>query len=159
MGKFRISRKTKSFSSLGNTIEDRGIFISALCDLVGYQNATKRCHWSSPEMSNHEFLDKLWDDIQEFTDTLAESTMGLFGMLLQIDEIKPTWIEIENSQDLINKLNERMIAFHEEIPDDVYFSGVISLLEDWIQKLQQSRYMLSITKDNEEPGTPNSGGM
>lgn len=161
MGTFKITRKTqtRSFSALGNTAQDRPVFIDAICDLVGFQNAIKRCHWSSPEMSNHTYLDTLWDETQEFTDTLVESTMGLFGQLIQIDEIKPTWIEVENSQDLINKFNEKMIAFHEEIPDDVYFSGVISLLEDFLQYLNQARYMLSITKDNEDPGIPNSGGM
>ena len=159
MGKFTLARRTKSFSALGDTEEVRPVFVKAINDLVGFQNGIKRCHWSAGNHALHIQLDTVWDKTADYIDQLVEVSMGLFGRLYGINEILPTWITFENTQDMINKFCEKMVDFHEAIPDNVYFSGIISDLEDFISFLQQQRYMLSIAEDNMAPNVPNSGEM
>lgn len=151
MGKFKVTRKTKSFS-----VDDKPIFISMLSDLVGYEVKAKNLHWSAPSKNIHTYIDDLWEKLLDYIDNLAEGYMGINGYLGPND-IKPTNYDFINAGEYINSLCHRLDEFHEQIPEGAKWSGLVSITEDFIQVAYQYRYLFAMSNEDGEFGVPQSG--
>lgn len=143
--------KRKLFSA-----EDTSIFISALCDLVGYEVKCKNLHWSSPSKNIHLYLDELWEKLLDYIDSVAEGYMGVNGYFGPNDII-PTQLPFSNAKEYIEGLCERLDRFHEEIPEGAQWTGLLSITEDFIQTAYQYRYLFAMSNEDGEFGTPISG--
>lgn len=151
MGTFKLSRKTKSFSA-----DDKPIFVSALCDLVGYEVKCKNLHLASPSKNIHLYLDELWEKLLDFIDDLAEVYSGINGYLGPND-IKPTNYDYVNAEEFIDSLCQRLDEFHSQVPDGAKWSGLKSNLEDFIAEAYRYRYLFAMSDENGEFGVPQSG--
>lgn len=139
--------RTRSFSD--NTVD----FKEIIGDLVGMQVKCKALHWSSPSKNIHQYLDELYEKLGDYIDELAETVMGIEGMFGPCDIQCPNY-DHQNALEFIESLQDKVEHVIEGISEDVQWSGVKSITEDFLQMVNQYKYLFSMTNESGEFGKP-----
>jgi DNA-binding ferritin-like protein len=122
----------------------RDIFITFLGALVGFGDKAKNLHWAAPSKDIHEYLDAFYKIIEEYTDTLAESFMGILGKV-EPNDIIPVNEDFNSATEFIDKVLERTQEFYNSIPSSNEYKGITSECESFIENINKYKYLFSLT--------------
>jgi hypothetical protein len=117
--------------------------------LEGYKTRCKNLHWAADNINTHEYLDKFLDEISEFQDAIAEGYLGIRGNLNN-DDIRGIFIKADSAFELARKLRGDLIYFYEVIPDIVFYKGLASEYENFIQVVNKYKYLFSLCDGREK---------
>lgn len=112
-----------------------------LCALEGYHQALKMLHWSTTNKAEHLLTDEIDGDILEFEDSLAEATMGCLNIRYGIGDLKTMLPSSKNTTELLSELANDIITLKKEIGDDVKYSGLHNILDDYMSKVNAWNYL------------------
>lgn len=122
----------------------RDIFITYIGALVGFSNKCKNLHWAAPDKDIHVYLDEFYDILGDFTDTVAESFMGILGKM-QPNDIIAVCPEITSATGFINQVLEKTEEFRKAIEENETFAGILSECDDFIKDINKYKYLFSLT--------------
>lgn len=126
------------YMALKNTIID---FLGAL---EGYHETCKMLHWSTTNHSEHLLLDKIDEDILKFEDRLAEAAMGRFNTRYGIGTLKAMLPHAENTEKMINELEDDILKLKKEIGDEPKYAGLHNILDDMMENVNTYNYLRTL---------------
>lgn len=105
---------------------------------------TKRVHYSTNELSEHELCDTIMDDIKEFADTIAEAGYGHYGkpsigdmtVKIKVDERDSLKEICEDVIDIALQLRE---GFDDK--SDKSTQSLVSLTDDFIATIKKDLFL------------------
>ena len=111
---------------------------------------TKLLHWQSALYGQHKALDKLFGNIIELGDDLAESIMGKYGKpVLNDDQLCLKLMNFENPKD--GDLSQYMEHLYKcysvdckSLLDENSDSELINILDEIIAAIDQTKYLISL---------------
>jgi DNA-binding ferritin-like protein len=111
---------------------------------------TKLLHWQSALYGQHKALDKLFGNIIELGDGLAESIMGKYGKpVLNDDQLCLKLMNFENPKD--GDLSQYMEHLYKcysvdckSLLDENSDSELINILDEIIAAIDQTKYLISL---------------
>lgn len=111
--------------------------------LEGFKTACQNAHWDSPNMSQHELLDKIGDSIAEFEDKVAEVEQSIHGKL-KVNKLKPAPYKMKSREGFILDIINETKRFYKRLKGDDYI-GMRSDCESFISEMQRYRYLMTFT--------------
>lgn len=111
--------------------------------LEGYKTRCKSLHWAAPNRGIHKYLDEFLEILQDYQDSLAEGYMGIGGQLSE-DTLVGVVINAYDAQEFILRLRTDVASFYEQIPDVVWYKGIASECEAFIQNINKYKYLFSL---------------
>lgn len=129
------SRKDNNQKNAQDTI------INFLSCLEGYHQTLKGIHWSTKNHSEHLLVDDIDDSVLGFEDRIAENTMGLFGFRIGVGKLKTLLPQAEVLNSLLNEMKDDVLELKEEIEEDVKNSGLINILDEFLENINKWKYL------------------
>lgn len=118
-------------------------FIDFICTIEGWKTRTKNLHWSANRKNIHKYLDKFFDILVDYQDSIVEDYMGINGKLDPLD-IEGVFCASRDYKSLIYKAITTTKEFYRSIPDEVDFLGIKSETEGFIHQLFKFKYLFSL---------------
>ena len=122
-----------------------------VCDIIFklylYADTAKMIHYTTDSMHGHKLADEVRDTIIGFTDDLAEEFFGYYG--------KPRFGQLSIKHDIkveddLNKLCQNCLneveVIREEANKDSKFSGIVSLIDSFKEKMSQNVFLGTFDK-------------
>ncbi len=119
--------------------------IEYLNTLEGFKTKIKNLHWSAVNLSIHEQLDALLDEVNSFQDNIAEEYMGIKGQVGPND-LTGTIYNYTDPILMLEELKNKTISFHSKLKLDPQYVGIQSETETFIHCLNQRLYLFRICK-------------
>lgn len=124
--------QTNSDSSLTSLIQE----------LEGYKIRIREIHWSTSKHSEHVLTDGILKELDSFEDSIAEQVMGLNGFRVAVAEISNVvFPDASLLKEVLTQLLNTLIKFKTTIEKDPKFSGVISLIDDFMGNISKYLYL------------------
>lgn len=116
--------------------------------LEGYKTKTKELHWASKRFlaqrgNIHELLDDLLDIISDYQDIVAEVGQSFLGVI-QFNTFKAIPCDATCPLVLIQCLEDQALELKRNYGNDIKWSGIINATDDYIQNIQQKKYLLQL---------------
>ena len=111
---------------------------------------TKLLHWQCALYGQHKALDKLFENIIEIGDGLAESIMGKYGKpVLTEDQLCLKLMNFENPKDGdLSKYMDHLYKCYtidcKSLLDENSDSELINILDEMIAAIDQTKYLISL---------------
>lgn len=111
---------------------------------------TKLLHWQCALYGQHKALDKLFENIIEIGDGLAESIMGKYGKpVLTEDQLCLKLMNFENPKDgdlsqFMDHLYKCYTIDCKSLLDENSDSELINILDEMIAAIDQTKYLISL---------------
>ena len=122
-----------------------------VCDIIFklylYADTAKMIHYTTDSTHGHKLADEVRDTIIGFTDDLAEEFFGYYG--------KPRFGQLSIKHDIkveddLNKLCQNCLneveVIREEANKDSKFSGIVSLIDSFKEKMSQNVFLGTFDK-------------
>lgn len=122
-----------------------------ICDsifrLYLYADNCKMIHYSTESNHEHELADKVRSCIEDFADSLAESTFGYYG--------KPKYNDLSIEQSVpttndLGKLCQNVVDIADAIRSDFIkndkLSGIVSLIDDFKKEMSKNVFLATFDK-------------
>lgn len=120
-------------------------------NLFFYSDMCKMIHYTTEKMHCHTLCDDVRDEIMEFADELAETAFGHTG--------KPEFSDfsmkasIKKSED-ISGICKNVVALVEDLRKEIEgndeYSGLVSIIDDFKQKMAQKVYLATFDNVSNE---------
>lgn len=133
-------------------------FLDFLSFLEGIKTHCKVMHWGiihinvNSKRGAHIYLDNFLDKISEYEDMIAETSQGILGNYITINNLKGKSVVegvAENPNDLCKWLLKNIYIFYNILEDlGNEFVGIKSETETFIKDIQQYNYLFSLCKNN-----------
>lgn len=142
----------EEISPQSTTINDGEPILNYLNRLEGYKTRIKNIHWSAKLLpynekeAVHVKLDEVFDELGDYQDSIAEVYMGALHKSLPMGFLKGNLPETNDPLELIEMLRGDLVSFHSQHKDDILYIGMINSTEDFIQTLDNKRYLTDLTK-------------
>lgn len=139
-------------SPQSDTINNSDPIQTYLNKLEGYKTRVKNIHWAAKLLpynekeSAHVKLDEIFDELGDYQDSIAEVYMGSFHKSLPMGFLKGILPDTNDPLELIEMLRGDLVLFHSQHKDDMMYIGMINSTEDFIQTLDNKRYLTDLTK-------------
>lgn len=114
--------------------------IEYICGLHGYLIRLKEFHWAANTHSEHVLCDSAIDKFTELEDEIAESSMGLYGKKIGVNDLKPLLPNSETIEPMLKELQKETIDFKKTLKRDEE-SGLANLLDEVIASAQKFIYL------------------
>lgn len=120
---------------------------NSIFKLYLYADNCKMIHYSTDSNHEHELADKVRGCIEEFADSLAESTFGYYG--------KPKFNDLSVNQDIsttndLGRLCQSAVDIAEAIRSDFNknekLSGIVSLIDDFKKEMSKNVFLATFDK-------------
>lgn len=121
---------------------------SFLCTIEGIKIRFKNLHWNSEIIEEHRWIDEVSDIINGFEDEIAEVYQGIYGSFNNLF-LESFTANGTNSHSLLSELVLKCKEFYITLPDIKENAGMMSKIEDFIDKLMVKRYLLNMIKQEE----------
>ena len=109
--------------------------------LEGYRIRLRELHWSAAKKSEHELTDTLMSELTDYEDSIAEESMGIFGVRIKVGDIVPVM-----PKPLLVNLNSDTLTLLASLEnEDSIFGGIPSILEDILHDVNSSRYLETLS--------------
>ena len=128
---------------------DKKFLLSVIGRIEGYKTRLKELHWSSPSHSIHVVIDDFSSEIAEFEDALAENSMALLGFIYP-GELNPELPGEKEFEALLESVRGLLGAIKKECGEDMMWSGVINLVDDFWTTTNRFVYLSKICKREAE---------
>jgi len=120
--------------------------LNLLILLEGYKTKIKNLHWAASGFNIHKRLDDLLDIVSDYQDTVAESSMGIWG---QVDStfLQPTVpVSLKDPIEMLEALTNDILNFYAKYSEEKIIAGLKSEQETFIVNLQQQMYLFKLCK-------------
>lgn len=118
----------------------------SLADLIrsleGHKIRIREIHWSTPKHSEHVLTDDIIKELDSFEDSIAEQVMGLNDFRISVAEISNVvFPDASQLKEVLSSLLNTILKFKTTIEKDPKFSGVISLIDDFVGNISKYLYL------------------
>ena len=114
--------------------------------LEGYRIRLRELHWSAVKKSEHELTDTLMSELTDYEDSIAEESMGIFGVRIKVGDIVPVMPKSVDTKTLLVNLNSDTLTLLASLEnEDSIFGGIPSILEDILHDVNSSRYLETLS--------------
>lgn len=124
---------------------DDKFLLSMIGKLEGYKTRLKELHWSSPSHSIHVIIDDFSSELAEFEDALAENSMALLDFIYP-GELTPELPKEKEFGEVLESIRGFLGTIKKVCGDDMMWSGVINLVDDFWTTTNKFIYLLKICK-------------
>ena len=124
---------------------DSQFFIEVENKVQGIKTRLEELHWSSPSISIHKLIDDFQGDLAEFNDAMIEYITPFFGFLTP-GELNPTLPEEKEFEALLENVRGLLINIKKNVSDQLKFSGLVSLVDDFILTVNKTIYLTKLGK-------------
>ena len=108
--------------------------------LQGIRTRLKELHYSASNMDIHKLTDEFLEEFDEFDDSLMENSQALWGTI-KVGELNPELPKSENFSELLTDLRGILIAIKKESKDDLMWSGIINIVDDFLSTINRYIYL------------------
>lgn len=115
--------------------------LNFLKNLEGVRTNLKEIHWSTKKTSVHNITSDFMKAVDEMEDEIAEDMQGLYGIRICIGQLVPVEWHKENLDMLIIDLLDLTITLKASINGVPGLSGVVSILDDFMHKMNKFGYL------------------
>jgi DNA-binding ferritin-like protein len=115
-----------------------------LCDLEGFKTKFKNLHWSAVHLTMHRVIDELLDELGDYQDTIAETSMGYLGIQFPPDFLSGTVIMSDNPEGTLNTLIGKVNGFYALIKMEDSMQGIVNAINDFQEKLLKYNYLFRL---------------
>lgn len=109
--------------------------------LEGSRIRLRELHWSTENKSEHLLTDELMEEVESFEDGFAEETMGILGVRIQVGDITPNISDKKTTREVLDDLIDSTLIIRASYEDDVRYSGIVSLIDDFLHFLNKGKYL------------------
>lgn len=109
--------------------------------LEGSRIRLRELHWSTTNKSEHLLTDSLLEEVEKFEDEFAEEVMGILGVRIKVGDINAEIPDKKSTVDILDNLADSTLVMRASLEDDVRYSGIISLIDDFLHVLNKSKYL------------------
>ena len=126
-------------------------FINYINVLEGAKTKIKNLHWGAKNLPNsdkrgaHLYIDDFLGIVEDFQDTVAESSSGILGEM-DLNAVSGVPMTCTTPRDLINTLLDKTISFYENLPSGTQYVGIRSETEVFIKDLTKYKYLFRLTE-------------
>lgn len=138
-------------SSIGGNPSGLQYFINYINVLEGAKTKIKNLHWGAKNLPNadkrgaHLYLDDFLEIVDDFQDTIAESSSGILGEM-DLNAISGIGMTSTTPRDLINTLLDKTTSFYDNLPTGTQYVGIRSETEVFIKDLTKYKYLFRLTE-------------
>ena len=94
-------------------------------------------------MSMHTLTDNLMSDLLSIEDEIAEDMQGILGIRISPGQLIPVFTLSTELEPTLKELIKETLTFKASIEDEEQCSGMISILDDLVHKLNKALYLES----------------
>lgn len=132
------------------TINEADSTFSKVTEFISFIEGVKirmrELHWAAEKRAEHVLTDSVLDILTKFEDEFAESCMGIFEERIKVGDIKSVLPEETNVPDLLDAITAETIDLRlifDEIKKEDFrkYSGLLSLIDDFLQEIDKSKYL------------------
>lgn len=126
-------------------------FINYINVLEGVKTRIKNLHWAANRLpirdkrGAHLYLDEFLEVVQDFQDTIAESSQGILGDM-DLDAIQGTRFSVKCPCELMTYIEAKTRAFYDNMPSSSVYAGIKSETETFIVNIDKYTYLFNLTK-------------
>ena len=85
-------------------------------------------------------------ELTDYEDSIAEESMGIFGIRIKVGDIVPVMPEAVDTKTLLVNLNSDTLTLLASLEnEDSIFGGIPSILEDILHDVNSSRYLETLS--------------
>lgn len=119
------------------------VVLDFLKKLEGYRIRLREYHWNAETMSMHTLTDNLMSDLLSIEDEIAEDMQGILGIRITPGQLIPVFTLSTELEPTLKELIKETLTFKASIEDEEQCSGMISILDDLVHKLNKALYLES----------------
>ena len=106
--------------------------------LMCAQITLRLIHWNTTSYAEHKAVGKLYDQLADLQDGLAEAYMGIYGRFGNIEVMHK---DMPNAADYVNYLAEEVAMVRAEIPNDTQLQNMI---DEVASAIDTTAYLLTL---------------
>jgi hypothetical protein len=114
--------------------------------LEGFKTKIKNLHWASPKGAKnlHLQLDELLEAVQDYQDSLAEESSGMYGTM-RPDAIEGVKCDCLDAASMLVSLKQNVVAFYVSLNQNVVLNaGLRSVTEAFIHTLNREKHLFTL---------------
>ena len=107
----------------------------------------RELHWAADKLSEHKLLDEIDNEVLGLLDEVAELSMGILHKKFGVGDIKRDY-ELDAAhtcEGLLGVLEEVILNTKKDLGDDPKYSGIHSVLDDFIGKINKWNYLKTLS--------------
>lgn len=126
-------------------------FITYINVLEGVKTKIKNLHWAAKKLPNadkrgaHLYLDELLEIVQDFQDTVAESSQGILG-IMDTSAVCGTSFNCSSTKELVDYMKVKTEDFYVNLPAGSDYAGIKSETEVFIKDITKYTYLFQLTE-------------
>ena len=124
---------------------ESSFFIETENKVQGIKTRLEELHWSSPSISVHKLVDEFQGDLGEFNDAMIEYVIPFFGFI-KPGELNPVLPDETEFEEILENIRGLLIGIKKECGDQLKFSGLISLVDDFFLTVNKTIYLVKLAK-------------
>lgn len=121
----------------GNGMNHTGIK-NMLAMLMCGQICLRLIHWNTTSYAEHKAIGKLYDQLADLTDTLAETYMGIYG---RFGNIPCAHDELPDAVTYVREMAEMIQAMRPELPNDTQLQNIV---DEIASAVDTTNYLLTL---------------
>lgn len=95
-------------------------------------------HWNTMSYAEHKAIGKLYDQLADLTDTLAETYMGIYG---RFGNIPCAHTDLPLAGDYVNGMAEEIQAMRGQLPNDTQIQNIV---DEIAAAVDTTNYLLTL---------------
>ena len=109
-----------------------------LAMLMCGQVCLRLIHWNTTSYSEHKAIGKLYDNLADLTDTLAETYMGIYG---RFGNIPCAHNELPNAVAYVSEMGNYIQSMRVELPNDTQLQNIV---DEIASAIDTTNYLLTL---------------
>jgi DNA-binding ferritin-like protein len=109
-----------------------------LAMLMCGQICLRLIHWNTTSYATHKAIGKLYDNLADLTDTLAETYMGIYG---RFGNIPCSHSELPDATAYVLEMSNYIQAMRAELPNDTQLQNIV---DEIASAIDTTNYLLTL---------------
>jgi DNA-binding ferritin-like protein len=109
-----------------------------LAMLMCGQICLRLIHWNTTSYAEHKAIGKLYDNLADLTDTLAETYMGIYG---RFGNIPCSHNELPDAAAYVSEMGNYIQAMRAELPNDTQLQNIV---DEIASAIDTTNYLLTL---------------